>query len=429
MRPIRTKLLALGAALTAALPLALTAPAAARDRAADADRSPVAVEEQRLSLAAPREILRRSGFDEIGPEFARGLAATHSEKAAKRYVERSARALWERAVARAQGRGPAGGDLSRDDDRPLYWARLEMTRALHEWQPSFSLSAERRAALYGALERASRGENSIDLPAGRHVTRVLVTGFDPFQLDADPRRSNPSGASALALDGTTLRTSSGRTVRVETAVFPVRWSDFAAGTVERTLLPHFRPGPRQVDLFTTVSQGRPGRFDVERTNGAWRGGYPDNARESRTETVPIPAGVPTVRPQPQWTHTTLPYETLTDDGTGPYPVHDNTEVTEIPADGTAPVKRPNGPTPGSTARAGGGGDYLSNEIAYRATLLRDAVAPSLPGGHLHTPVLEFAPTNTDPKTGTITDPTFVRNRLAIVGQLRELVRTAVAVGG
>ncbi|MEV0599590.1 pyroglutamyl peptidase [Streptomyces sp. NPDC050315] len=426
MRRIRTRLIALGTALTAALPLALTAPAAAQE-GTDAP-SPVAVEEGRLGLAAPREILRRSGFDEVGPEFARGLAATRSEGSAKRYVVRAGRALWDRAVDRVQGRGPMGGELSRDDDRPLYWARLEMTRALREWQPSFELSAERRAVLYGALERASRGEDSIELPPGRGVTRVLVTGFDPFQLDADPRRSNPSGASALALDGTTLRTSSGRAVRIETAVFPVRWSDFAAGTVERTLLPHFRPGPRQVDLFTTVSQGRPGRFDVERTNGAWRGGYPDNARESRTETVPIPDDVPTVRPQPQWTRTTLPYEALAGGATGPYPVHDNTEVTEIPAGGTEPVKRPDGPTPGSTARAGGGGDYLSNEIAYRATLLRDAVAPSLPGGHLHTPVLEFGSGNTDPKTGTVTDPAFVRNRLAIVGQLRELVRTAVTAG-
>ncbi|WP_052865557.1 pyroglutamyl peptidase [Streptomyces niger] len=433
MRRIRTRLLALGAALTTALPLALTAPAAALDRAPGAGPSPVAVEEQRLALEAPREILRRSGFDDAGPEFARGLAGTRSYGAARRYVARAGQALWQRAVDRVQGRGPAGGDLSRDDDRPLYWARLEMTRALREWQPSFGLSDARRAALSGALERASRGEDSIDLPAGRRATRVLVTGFDPFQLDDDPRRSNPSGAAALALDGTTVRTASGRTVRIETALFPVRWSDFAAGTVEHTLLPHFRPGPRQVDLFTTISQGRPGRFDVERTNGAWRGGYPDNARESRTETVPIPRGVPTVHPQPQWTRTTLPYAALAGSATGPYPVVDNTEVTEIPAGGTAPVKRPDGPTPGSTARAGGGGDYLSNEIAYRATLLRDAVAPSLPGGHLHTPVLEFGSGNTDPATGEVTDPTFVRNRVAIVDQVRELVRKAascrLSVGG
>lgn len=46
------------------------------------------------------------------------------------------------------------------------------------------------------------------------------------------------------------------------------------------------------------------------------------------------------------------------------------------------------PTPGSQARAGGGGDYLSNEIAYRATLLRDALGLEAPGGHIHTPVLE-----------------------------------------
>ena len=206
----------------------------------------------------------------------------------------------------------------------------------------------------------------------------------------------------------------------------MRWADFAAGAVERTLLPHFRQGPRQADLFTTVSQGRPGQFDVERTNGAWRGGYPDNARASRTELVPIPAGVPTVRPQPQWTTTSLPYARIVAAGTGPYPVVDHTAVTEIPAGGGAPVYRPDGPTPGSTARAGGGGDYLSNEIAYRATLLRDAVRPAIPGGHLHTPVLEFGPGNTDPANGQVTDPDFVRNRIAITGQVRAVVTVAAS---
>ena len=53
--------------------------------------------------------------------------------------------------------------------------------------------------------------------------------------------------------------------------------------MERTLRPYLQ----QVDLFTTVSQGRVGRFDVERTNGAWRGGFPDNDNVGRTETVPV----------------------------------------------------------------------------------------------------------------------------------------------
>ncbi|MFI0769507.1 pyroglutamyl peptidase [Streptomyces sp. NPDC021218] len=417
MRPIRTLI------AVAAVSLAVATPAVAAPKAATITATPT-VEEQRLDQAAPQEILRRSGFDKVAPDFARALAQTHSATEAERLITREGRALWQRAVDRVQGRGPAGGDLSRDDDRPLYWARLGMTRALGQWQPGFPLPDARRAALLTTLERTSRGQDSLDLPAGKHIKRIVVTGFDPFQLDADVRRSNPSGAAALALDGTTIRTDNGP-ARVETTVFPVRWADFADGTVERTLLPAFRSGPRQVDAFMTVSQGRVGRFDVERTNGAWRGGYPDNANISRTETVPIPSGVPTPNPQPQWTTTTLPHEKIVTANTGPAPVYDHTEVTEIPAGATTPVVRPNGPTPGSTARAGGGGDYLSNEIAYRATLLRDAVALKAPGGHLHTPVLQFGPGNTNPTTGQITDPDFVHNREAITAQVRSIL-TVVA---
>ncbi|MCF3106079.1 pyroglutamyl peptidase [Streptomyces roseoverticillatus] len=416
-----------GAALAAAL-LAAGASVPTAAAAAPAPRPALTVEEQRLDGPVPQEILRRGGFADAAPGFAAALGRTRTLPQAQRLATDEGQRLWRRAVDRAQGRGPGperAGDLSRDDDRPLYWARLGMTRALQEWKPAFRLSGAQRTELTGRVERSSRGQDSLDLPAGTQVKRVVVTGFDPFQLDADPRRSNPSGAAALALDGTTVDTPAGP-ARIEAAVFPVRWADFADGTVERTLLPHFRPGPRRVDLFTTISQGRPGRFDVERTNGAWRGGYPDNANASRTETVPVPPGVPTVRPQPQWTSTSLPYAAMTAATTGPFPVHDNTEVTEIPAGATEPVDRPDGPTPGSTARAGGGGDYLSNEIAYRATLLRDAVRLPVPGGHLHTPVLQFGPGNTDPATGTVTDPEFVRNRVAIVDQVRSLTVVAVA---
>ncbi|MEU6080968.1 pyroglutamyl peptidase [Streptomyces sp. NPDC047108] len=421
----RKVLLGAGAVLALCAPMASAAPAAPPTGSApagSAGSTTLTVEEQRLAKEGPQEILRRSGFDALVPEFARSLEGAGSYGEAARITGRSGAGLWERAVDRVQGRGPAGGDLSRDDDRPLYWARLGMTKALREWSPSFELSEARRAELIARLERTSRGQDSIHLPAGRQVKRIVVTGFDPFQLDADIRRSNPSGAAALALDGTTIRTDSGP-ARIETAVFPVRWGDFADGTVERTLLPHFRSGARQVDMFTTISQGRVGRFDVERFNGAWRGGYPDNVNVSRTETVPVPEGIPTLEPQPQWTATSLPYREIVDADTGDFPVNDNTAVTEIPAGGTGPVDRPDGPTEGSTARAGGGGNYLSNEIAYRATLLRDALGLTVPGGHLHTPVLQFGAGNTDPATGQITDPEFIRNRLAITEQVRSVIRT------
>ncbi|QIY62494.1 pyroglutamyl peptidase [Streptomyces sp. RPA4-2] len=379
------------------------------------------VEERRLDRAAPQEILRRSGFDTVATEFARALERSGSYARAEHVVARQGARLWRRAVDRAQGRGPAGGDLSRDDDRPLYWARLGMTREVRQWTPRFGLTDAQRTGLLDALEQTSRGRQDIHWPCAKGLKRILVTGFDPFTLDQDVRTSNPSGATALALDGTTIRTAHGP-ARVETAVFPVRWQDFADGTVERTLR---RQLPR-VDLFTTVSQGRVGRFDVERTNGAWRGGYPDNENVSRTGTVPVtdPAS------QPQWTTTTLPYARIVAADTGRFPVYDHTSVTEIPAGGTDPVVRPDGPTPGSTARAGGGGDYLSNEIAYRATLLRDRLGlhDSLPGGHVHTPVLEFGTGNTDPATGTVTDPGFVRNRLDIIAQVRSILTVAADAG-
>ncbi|MER5823227.1 pyroglutamyl peptidase [Streptomyces mirabilis] len=404
------------------LGLALVGGLAAAPTASAAAAAPVTVEEQRLDQAAPQEILRRSGFDTVAPGFARALERAGSFGQAERVVVRQGARLWQRAVDRAQGRGPAGGDLSRDDDRPLYWARLGMTREVRQWEPEFGLTDTQRARLLDELEENSRGENTIRYPHAKGVKRILLTGFDPFTLDRDVRISNPSGATALALDGTTIRTADGP-ARIETAVFPVRWQDFAEGTVERTLR---RQLPR-VDLFTTVSQGRVGRFDVERTNGAWRGGFPDNENVSRTETIPVTDPVS----QPQWTSTTLPYARIVAAPTGRFPVYDHTSVTEIPAGGTDPVVRPDGPTPGSTARAGGGGDYLSNEIAYRATLLRDRLGlhDSLPGGHVHTPVLQFGTGNTDPATGTVTDPEFVRNRLDIIAQVRAIVTVAVSGTG
>ncbi|MFF7307250.1 pyroglutamyl peptidase [Streptomyces sp. NPDC008137] len=406
MNSIRVRLGVLGLALLTGLTTPTTA------SAAETAPSPT-VEEQRLDRAAPQEILRRSGFDTAAPRLARALDAAGSYEEARRALTREGTRLWRRAVDRAQGRGPAGGDLSRDDDRPLYWARLGMTREVRTWEPVFGLTDQQRAALLDELERTSRGQNAIRYPHGKGLKRILLTGFDPFTLDRDIRISNPSGATALALDGTVIETADGP-ARIETAVFPVRWQDFTEGTVERTLRPYLP----KVDLFTTVSQGRVGKFDIERTNGAWRGGFGDNDNIGRTETVPVtdPAS------QPQWTTTTLPYRAIVAADTGRFPVYDNTSVTEIPAGGTQPVVRPDGPTPGSTARQGGGGDYLSNEIAYRATLLRDRLGlhDRLPGGHVHTPVLQFGTGNTT----EVTDPEFVRNRLDIIAQVRTILKVA-----
>jgi pyrrolidone-carboxylate peptidase len=388
------------------------------------DRSaPLTVEEQRLTRPVPLEILRRSTFDRFAPVFATALCATPDPRLATTLVTLQGRHIWDAAIDRAQGRAPADG-LPVTDDRPLYWARLQLTTALRQWTPAFGLSDPDRTRLIGLLERSSRGQDWVKFPAGNGIRRIMMSGFDPFQLDGDIRRSNPSGATALALDGTVVRTPQGP-ARIETAMFPVLWDPFAQGIVENTFLPHLRDGRRQVDLFATVSQGRPERFDIERYNGRWRGGFPDNNNLSSTGVIPIPPGVPTVTPAPEFVPTTLPFSAIVAANTGRYPVFDNTSVVEIPAGATTPVTQPNGPTPGSAARSGGGGNYLSNEISYRTTLLRDAVRADVPGGHVHTPVLLFGTGNTT----ELTDPVFERNQLDIINQVRAIVIVAAGAGG
>ncbi|MYW48113.1 pyroglutamyl peptidase, partial [Streptomyces sp. SID161] len=61
-----------GLALLTAL-TALCAPATTASAAASAPTT----EEQRLERSVPHEILRRSGFDTVAPEFGRALAGAH----------------------------------------------------------------------------------------------------------------------------------------------------------------------------------------------------------------------------------------------------------------------------------------------------------------------------------------------------------------
>ncbi|WP_308294391.1 pyroglutamyl peptidase [Streptomyces sp. XM4193] len=435
MRIQLTGLRVAAAAIVAVPALGLSVPAQAAGPAVDClGEEGATVEEARLDGEVPQEILRRSQLADTAAEFTRELCAATDLDGARGVVERHADALWRSAVERAQssdgqgganggkggGLGKRGEQLSAGDDRPLYWARLGMTSALNRWQPDFSLDAADRAGLVAETDRRSRGQADADFPeeyGSSDVKRVVVTGFDPFQLDNDVRQANPSGAAALALDGAVIETADGVVV-VEAMLFPVRWRDFTDGMVERALVPH-HTGERPADAVITVSQGREGQFDLEQHNGAWRGGFDDNENEGTAEIAPIPDGVPTVTPQPQWSDSTLDAEAViaATDGS-PFPVIHNTGVTEIPEGETESVFRPDGPTPGSEARAGGGGDYLSNEIAYRNTLLRDATEGDLPAGHVHTPILHLG-------TGdAVTDPQFEADRTAIVDQVRAIVAAA-----
>ncbi|MEU4451581.1 hypothetical protein AB0F44_09620 [Nocardioides sp. NPDC023903] len=413
-----TSLTAATAALATAITLGLTgAPAtASTDPACGTVASPdTRVEHTRLTDPAVTDILARSGFDDVAGAVRTAVCDAGSSRAATTAARLAGQALWQRAVDRVQGLGDAGGDLSRSDDRPLYWARLAGELEIARVAPAYrTWSEDTRAKVLAAFDRSSRGIESTVFARGEsgRSRQVLASGFDPFTLDRNIRQSNPSGATALAMDGRVVHTAKGP-VEIQTVVFPVLWGPFAQGTVERAFLPHLVPGKRDVDTAITISQGRAGRFDLEVWNGAHRGTFPDNDRVSLNETIPIPEDLPHADPQPQWTRTTLPVEAMKAAVPGTFPVNINRIITEIPAGSTAPVTRED-PTPGSTAVAGGGGDYLSNESAYRTTALRDALEADTKQGHIHIPVLD----------GDANGEPLVDMRADIVAQTLDLVAAA-----
>lgn len=232
------------------------------------------VEEQRLDNgiaggpSVPAEILRRSGFDRQVELFGRLLCVMPSREAVRLFVRAQGEALWRTATFRAQHPvDTSTGALPASDDRGLYWARISMALTLRQWQPRFGVSAADRAELMRSLEYSSRGITGTRFSPG--VKKIVVTGFDPFTLDADIRIGNPSGANALSLDGQRW-TVNGTTYQIQTVVFPVRYTDFDANMVEDALAPHYRPGPQHADFVMTASQGRTGIFDLEVFNGRRR---------------------------------------------------------------------------------------------------------------------------------------------------------------
>ncbi|MEV8371503.1 hypothetical protein AB0P21_02150 [Kribbella sp. NPDC056861] len=419
--------LALATALTAA-PAATATPLTDQSRKPSCFDAGVAgtVEEQRLDNgiaggpSVPAEILARSGFDRQVRLFSKLLCATPSKAAANALVRVQGEVLWRTATHRAQHPQTAPA-LPSTDDRGLYWARISMAYALRQWQPHFTLGTADRAELIRTLEYSSRGITSTRFSPG--VQKILVTGFDPFTLDADIRIGNPSGANALSLDGQRWKVN-GKTYEIQTLVLPVRYTDFDESMVENALAPHYRGGPQHADLVMTVSQGRVGIFDLEAFNGRRRSvsSIGDNNNLWGGGTVNAPVVSPSMPAGPEWITSSLPLARMAAaEVPAQFRTRVNTSVLEIPAGQTLPVRRPDGPTAGSIASEGAGGGYLSNEVAYRNTLQRDLRDPSMPAGHLHVPVLQFDVAN---KTA-ITDPTYEANRDQIVAGAHSVLRKAL----
>lgn len=374
----------------------------------------------------PARILANSTFNRFLVPFTSDLSGAGNLARARRVVRRRGRELWRAATQRAQA--STNPNL---DDRPLFWARLQMARALRQWSPRFSLTGANRTDLLALFERASRGMDTVRFRR-RGVKRILISGFDPFELRPfqnrsgipDIRHNNPSGAAALALDGRTVSDGTTR-AEIQGVVFPVRFADFDAGIVENLFRP-FIDGTTPVDMIMTISQGG-SAFEVERFAGRRRSlaDIPDNSGQVGGGTPTSPAEPPMIAAGPEFLRTTLPAQAIRGALGRTVPLTSETEVDEIPAGGTQPVNLPaGGPTAGSTSVEGSGGGFLSNEIFYRTALLRhqnprDPGQPALPVGHLHVPKLNLPP-------GTaLTSSSFEANRQTVVDTVEAILKAAL----
>ena len=155
-----------------ALALVVVAPGTAQAQDANCydTAAPLTVEEQRLDdtlvtggPAVGPALVKLAGFDGRVTEFTTKLCHQVVAKQAQQFVEREGTALWKAAVARAQSTTPLAHDAY--DDRPLYWARLQLSSALRQWKPRFSLPVDERAKLIQKFDWASRGLSDSAFPA------------------------------------------------------------------------------------------------------------------------------------------------------------------------------------------------------------------------------------------------------------------------
>ena len=362
--------------------------------------SPKPIEDFFIDLDRDLAISGIARMRDLVDSFGRDIVAIANDAAAlaalRDKVEEFAPKILRRAQLLTQN------DRTRADDyeRMLYWARLRMQVELKSHPFCLASLSGRRELVDLIFERNSRGYGVrlTDAPGG--AKKILLTGFDPFSLASDLETTNPSASVALALHGQVI-SSSGRTAYVESAIFPVRYRDFDASWVEVLTLP-LLAGSNKVDMIISVSQNGSNTFyDLERFAGRRRGILADNEFVRKPEqwlgedathdefyeaTLPVSAMVPG------------PFGALS----GQQVFYDQSYVAVDPVSFERHPKKlgynDNMPKPGLTlssikgrAFRGSGGDYLSNEIFYRISRLRDeVVGSSALTGHFHIPAVKYA---------------------------------------
>ena len=335
-------------------------------------------------------------------------------------LENSAKDLWVNAKEYVQS--------GTYDDRPLYWARIKMEVALkNHLKGKLDADIENLIQLFEEKSRNYTGINfskNIDNSTnGKPKKKILITGFDPFGLDVNKEQSNPSGAVALALHGTEFSDEDGNIGEIQAMIFPVRYEDFdssknsTAGMGEGVVEKYIRPLFDEADMIVTISQSGPKCYHIDTFATATRGGSSDNKGYTRPEgTKSVSTDAPETLP------TTLP-SSITKGKANYYGRFAFTK-SDLKNRKWERSKKDNYPQD-KEVYWGPGGNYLSNEIFYRVSLLRENwIASQLPNvvtkptGHFHVAKLQLnsdSPFNNE-KTKKLVD--IVRNSL--VASLQDL---------
>ena len=356
------------------------------------------VEELRVVKALEKIPEVASRFSALVEDFAEAIIDSKSFDEIQAKVVSFNQRLWRIAINSYK--------LKNDfDDRPLYWARLQMASQLRQADSFSKLSLTEQSSLMWQLEMASRGQTDIDFDQQADL-KVILTGFDPFFLDRNLDQSNPSGAVASALDNQVIRFN-GQTVEIETVIVPVRFADFDQGMIEAILTPYMKD--KKVDMIITVSMGRED-FDLERYPGKRRSAKaPDNLNvytgaSSENPIVPSLNGKPIEGPE--FVRFSLPVDEMKT-AKGDFAINDNNKITTTErtykVQSLLELKD-------KVSVQGSGGGYLSNEISYRSILLRNKLSAKLPVGHVHTPRFKgFKPRKTE----------------KIIEQVKEMLKQAI----
>lgn len=323
------------------------------------------------------------------------------------------------------------------------------------------------------FEEKSRNYTDVSFPNTPGVKKILITGFDPFELNDNIFRSNPSGVCASYLHGKTLGNAN-----IQTMIFPVRYSDFDSkkskisgignGVVEKYVTPFIGHVANQADMIITISQSGIGNYNIDRFATINRAGIlTDNLnmiREENSNSVILNASeedliwIETTLPKAMamnggatqqsdsWKHYTVyaqHYTLLKEISFIPNEVQSNSKY-KLGWDSAFDNLKPFNPDEILTHTIkqsnlvdsnlkkkriieGSGSNYLSNEIFYRVALARErwqrlnSSQSKFPTGHFHIASIQYTDVSVN-DIRDLTDKYLLSNR-TIYDELTKLLKT------